>query len=149
MKQEFKQREIKFRAWDLKNEQWYEGGWSLSMDGLFWYDDNEREWPVAGNLVIVQFTGRTDITPPWEMEPRKGANDLYEGDIVLAWTSRYPNSKTRGVIVWNDHAQAFQLRYENCFNGHANEFLHKYHFFERIGNIFQNPNLLNHGNTNT
>lgn len=84
------------------------------------------------DAVWMQYTGRTDI----------GAGEIYEGDIVRGWVSRYPDSKTTGVVKYNDHAQAFQLRYENCFGGHANEFMHHYHFFERIGNIYEHSNLL-------
>lgn len=95
-----------------------------------------------GDTTPMQFTGRTDITPSWEDEIRPGAKELYEGDIVRGWVSRYPYSKTTGEIIYNEHAQAFQLKYRNAFNGHATEFLHRYHFFEVIGNIFEHRHLL-------
>jgi hypothetical protein len=131
-------REIKFRAWHTEANKM-----------LFIGDDSGTTHPLdcavyAKNqpVILMQYTGRTDITPPWEDSPRPGSKQLYEGDIVKAWVSRYPDSKTTGWIEYNEHAQAFQLRYENCFNGHANEFLHRYHFFEVIGNIYEHPDLL-------
>lgn len=103
--------------------------------------DTGEDFIWFDNCEIMQFTGRTDITPPWENTPRLGSIELYEGDICDAWVSRNPEKKTRGFVVWNDSAQAFQFRYENIIGGRANEFLHQYHFFKMVGNVYQNPKL--------
>lgn len=139
-------REIKYRAFDKKGDGMFynvQDGISFDDGSRYTFDqflnpkeDDIHEW------VIMQFTGRTDKTPPWADKPVEGSIDLYEGDIVEGWVSRWPDKKTRGWIEYNNHAQAFQLRYENCFNGHVNEFLHQYHFFDKIGNIYEHPHLL-------
>jgi hypothetical protein len=106
--------------------------------------DAQSEWVVPDAKIkgeVMQYTGRTDLTPPWEDTPRPDSVKLYEGDIVDAWVSRYPDSRIRGHIIWNDHAQAFQLRYATIVGGAAADFLHNWHFFKVIGNIHANPEL--------
>jgi uncharacterized phage protein (TIGR01671 family) len=143
------QRVIKFRAWDIKFQEIVEVSelqWSERLGKLYpsrlkgkvgvWYS------PFDDQCILMQSVGRTDLTPPWEDIPREGSKDLYEGDVVEAWVSRYPDSKIKGSIEYNPHAQAFQLRYENAFGGHANEFLHRYHFFNILGNLHQHKHLI-------
>jgi hypothetical protein len=137
-------REIKFRAWD--------GNKMLPVTAL--YPMMRPNTGIACRVAdgtadqiifaeaILQYTGRTDLTPSWEDTPRPGSVELYEGDIVDAWVSRYPNDKIRGWIIYNDAAQAFQLRYLGAFGNAPSDFLHKWHFFKRLGNIYENKNLL-------
>lgn len=93
------------------------------------------------DAVWMQFTGKMTKTGGWETEPDKDAIEIYEGDIVECWTSRFPDHKVRGVVVYNEDAQAFQVCYRSI-GGYANDFMHRWHFFEVIGNIHQNKNLL-------
>ena len=63
----------KFRAWLINENKWLSSGFSISMDGLFWYDDNDEEWPVEGNIILSQFIGRLDCE----------CKEIFEGDIVV------------------------------------------------------------------
>ena len=72
----------------------------------------------------------------------KNGKEIYEGDIVDAWVSRWPDSKTRGVVVWNTHCGAFQIQYEGAFGNNPTDFIHNWHFFEVIGNIYEHPHLI-------
>lgn len=124
-------RQIRFRAWDAHNKEMINPYCELKENNHFWGEDMTNTHYISP-VAVMQFIGITDIN----------GKEIFEGDIVKGWTSRYPDSKTSGWIEYNIHAQAFQLRYQNCFNGHSNEFTHRYHFFEVIGNIYESPELL-------
>lgn len=134
-------REIKFRAWNPEIKRMSKPfGLGHVLD--FTNDEGLGYVKTATVEVIMQFTGRTDITPPWEDTLREGSKELFEGDVVDAWVSRWPDRKTRGWIIYNKSAQAFQLRYKGAFGNYPSEFLHNYHFFEILGDIYQNESLI-------
>ena len=64
-------RVIKFRLWDVENKEYFTEGFSVSMDGLFWYDDNGFGCRITPETYILeQFTGLHD----------KNGVECYEGD---------------------------------------------------------------------
>lgn len=131
MKQEFKQREIKFRAWDKGENKWllhYDslGGFSLMGECVLF-----GEWAAAlprmerwDDVVIMQFTGLHD----------KNRKEIYEYDVDSH--GRYIEYRDGAFHVVQSNGQTF-------------DYLSHMKHIEIAGNIFQNPNLLNHGNTNT
>ncbi len=122
-------REIRFRAWDNKNQRmYYDVGifpnqcktpMSISSDGLFYHPLHSQ----FGKL--MQYTGLKD----------KNGKEIYEGDII---------ENTSGVITIDVKCEVFfrdygwHLRKDNGY-----EFLA--FGLERcviIGNIYENPELL-------
>lgn len=135
-------KEIKFRAWDIQNERmvfdpdrfepsYLEEEKSVSP-WVFYETWQDREDGIRRSCHVMMFTGLKD----------KNGKEIYECDIITAWVSRFPDSKTPGVVCWNNHVAAFQLQYEGAFNNFPTDFLHKWHHFEILGNIYEHPELL-------
>ncbi len=114
-------REIKFRAWDTVNKIWcYSFDMSFIGDG----DCLFRE-----NLIPVQYTGLHD----------KNGKEIYEGDIV-SWLHRSEmgegDNQDSMTVKWEEgeddwgryRMEGFRIPYVEC---------------EVIGNIYENPELLN------
>lgn len=143
-------KEIKFRAWDGKKMYYHfppdkndhavywttigPVGWNvsrISADGL--HNKNEIIFgSTRDNSDLMQFIGLNDINN----------NQIFEGDIIKYWVSRYPENKSIGYVDYNDHCAAFQVRYKNIEDHYVSDFIHKFHFFEVIGNIYQHKHLL-------
>ena len=106
-------REIKFRAWD-KRFNWFDFG---GGDLLLRINSEDFSDPQ-------QFTGLID----------KNGKEIYEGDIVYNEADKYNYQ-----IIWNEREARFTL-------GEDSGPLSTYvlgTFWEVIGNIFENPELLN------
>ena|SRR3990167_7107696 len=126
-------REIKFRAWD-KKQSIMSGGFSL-IDCSDGYVDTEAI--KLEDCELMQFTGLKD----------KNGKECFEGDIVRRvydFTRAKKAKETIDQIVYRDDFGAF------CFNSktkisegwsrmHSG---HSLYWWEIIGNIYQNPELL-------
>jgi len=133
-------REIKFRAWDKKQEfmeinglymSFLNGG--LKVDGSAYYLSNG--W-VEGNInkeikgmeniepdvILMQYTGLKD----------KNGKEIYEGDIIRTLDL----GNTPGEVVWRQEVCAFELMInEKVYT------IDDVTKFEIIGNIYENPEL--------
>jgi len=140
-------REIKFRAWDKKRELMHdlvrsdkpikalEQDYELSIWGDGWEligitalgktiicgqaPDTGRD-----DGILMQYTGLTD----------KNGKEIYEGDIVAVDGINYP-------VVWSDTFASWQIAQ---FNGHW-QLYEENQTAEIIGNIYEDPNLINEG----
>jgi len=129
-------REIKFRAWDRKDEEWVyvtltTGEAEYEFEGSFNWHDLEP-WQ--------QFTGLTD----------KNGKEIYEGDFIeidggkeqaakdTAWSSQY-----RAAVEWEEGGARYCLdrtiRGIDC-GGHDLSFLVPK--LSIIGNVYETPELL-------
>jgi hypothetical protein len=135
--------EIKFRVWDKEEGMWLDitrVGFMPIGDGKgneLWYvqaiDENEKEidppyFPEQGEIDIVWYTGFNDV---------KGV-EIYKGDIVLleAYDSFTPYEVTQ-----ND----FNLVYELDSHLGGGKLHDIYHHCRVIGNIYENPELMEEG----
>ena len=133
-------REIKFRAWDKKNNR-FENIPDCTVAGgkILRLSDN------IGQFVWQQFTGFKD----------KNDKEIYEGDILEIIYINTPNGftppgiekkiiKVYGEVVFD--FSCFNLKYKNTENN-KNRYVSLDSCFknpkEIIGNIFENPNLIN------
>lgn len=129
-------REIKFRAWDKEKKKMIVepplrnsyGKWIVE------YEDVIKE-----NIELMQFTGLLD----------KNGKEIYEGDVLSPTREhkfKQPPIGLKCVVVWDEHYLTFSNLKDNVGDG---EYLlcesTKKHW-EVIGNIYENPELLN---TNT
>lgn len=154
-------REIKFRAWDTKNKKWLgkvpsleylldDEGAGISHhdyseeDAVFFYPSNPLGPDFEGRIIYQQFTGSSD----------KHGREIYEGDIL------------ERIYDVSCFKMSDETTLKGCIPG--NFFIEKQHFSEVewhvigfdlgglakigwsqkdsprvVGNIFENPELLN------
>jgi uncharacterized phage protein (TIGR01671 family) len=120
-------REIKFRAWDKETGLWYGNyGEPFTLKdamGKMWHTGLDR-------LEFMQYTGLKD----------KKGKEIYEGDIVRIGSL---DGEPLGEIEWISDQAQYEIRDNDKyqFGGeHVNELHTRY--FEVIGNIHENPELL-------
>lgn len=136
-------REVKFRAWDKVNEMWLkitgfethvlDDGKTASINkglgGMFHDGDYigtfQKHAGEQNNVTLIQYTGLKD-----DVNDR----EIYEGDIMRAYNR-----------LWEQHV-TLKVHYLNgCFmfgNYNAHGFFKEHQNIEVIGNIFENPELL-------
>jgi len=112
-------REIKYRIWDKKYEEYIEDSdfvWSLTRKGKI-YDSRNDEWSVVGERYIVEFfTG---------LKNSKGV-DIFEGDIIQWGSIALKVYCDKGSFMAGDHYLG-----RICL------------LSEIIGNVHQHPELIN------
>lgn len=116
-------REIKFRAWDGEKMFFYPKWSTLHSKFVLYFSeqiDYVDESDNDNSVVLMQYTGLKD---------NKG-KDVFEGDITDV-----------GVVVWHDEYLGFFLEGEFIEGNYKP--LYDNVFVEVIGNIYENPELLN------
>ena len=130
---------IKFRAWGkykkkMHLDENYNKTWEIIYRppyiGLVAYEIGLKENEEADELVLMQFTGLTDVN----------GKEIYEGDII-----KY-DEKYIAVVIWENGG--FVLKY---IDGVDNRLSSSWYdpmdskITEVIGNVWENPNLLKGG----
>ena len=124
-------REFKFRVWSKYTRKMFDEGYYLSIDGGLFQNDC-LDYKNKESFEIMQYTGSKD----------KNGKEIYEGDIV-AVSEEYGGHAYKPLVV-DFKACCFVLRKANYladFNP-----MYNYDFtqvYEIIGNIYENPELLN------
>ena len=134
-------REIKFRAWGGKNMDYFDlPDLAKHSEGDWWYDNDP----------VMQYTGLKD----------KNGKEIYEGDVVSISKRRVSDGAARmprpgqygevkiGVVRYNNDLAAFRVKTDNYHidNGISDSMKFSQSWvqdLEVIGNIYENPELLN------
>jgi uncharacterized phage protein (TIGR01671 family) len=131
-------REIKFRAWDSRTNEWllgYErpnlGGFSLVGEVMMFgeYEKMLASFPLKelDKLIIMQYT---------ELKDRNG-KEIYEGDMVRTNNNVImPVTFEYGSFIVKGNDIRFAERTDDLYYAVQME-------IEVIGNIYENPELLN------
>ena len=114
-------RQIKLRAWD-------------GSEMIYPYGKGFNNILTNGNIldrfsIVMQYTGLKD----------KNGKEIYEGDILSKWYSR--DLSGNDIIKWNEEVE---FETANEWAGFNITFLDK---CEIIGNIYEQPHLINEKNT--
>lgn len=130
-------REIKFKAWDKKNKKFWDSNtfsqgtyWSISNEGFV--DATEKNvCRESYDFELLQFTGLKD----------KNGKEIYEGDIMLA----EGNTNIYFLVEYGDDTdkENFGFTLSSLMrNKIIYGFCRDVERYEVIGNIYENPELL-------
>ena len=124
-------REIKFRAWHKDLKKMFKIGQITLEKGTWNFEPNDRDFigmsiPSQPSFVLMQYTGLHD----------KNGKEIYEGDILKVY---YKGMSGVGYVEYdNDYCE-----YKIIINTDKDYFsLWKSIDLEKIGNIYDNPELL-------
>jgi len=116
-------REIKFRSWDKERKEMLSPEMIIHLEGNMTRSLQEQ----SPFLIIMQYTGLKD----------KNGVEIYEGDIVKVNVD--DNEYKIHKIIFDNNYCRFMFIPESYF------LIQKHHssHYEVIGNIYENPELLN------
>ena len=133
-------REIKFRAWIKEGRQLNEDVFSIHGDGSvsviseYTIDGEHRERELvsypANAIEIMQFTGIKD----------KNSKEIYEGDVVKWIITRGIIEGGTSKVVYCPETMCFALQDKGVMSVWGMDEVIE---LEIIGNIYENPELLN------
>ncbi|HFI0694741.1 TPA: YopX family protein [Streptococcus suis] len=116
----------KFRAYNPATNEWYKPEEVFVSDGNIYLDDDDFYELIQNNdVTLMQSTGKMDST---------GKVEVYVGDILY-----YPDQDedNYGIIKFDEDKLAFVLD-----NGYERFVYGDYGMGKVIGNIYENPELL-------
>ena len=115
---------IKFRAWDKKNKRMIDG-WDLEYLNEVFESKKDGIFVIGDDLEVMQLTGLLD----------KNGVDIFESDFL--------KDNLGQIMQVRFEDCKFRLMFKNSFGAWVNERdHHDAHTMEVIGNVFQNPELL-------
>ena len=121
----------KFRAWDVLARKMIRELLLISyvrneIIGKYENGSNSNPLKIREEVILMQSTGLFD----------KNGKEIFENDIVRFHT---PQLSTIGVVEFDKNEACFKVR--NDFGGHHVTMFHV-RYFEVIGCVYQNPELL-------
>lgn len=129
-------REIKFRAWHKYLKKMFKIGQITLEEGTWNFEPNDRGFigmsiPYQTSFVLMQYTGLHD----------KNGKEIYEGDIVYCQT-KYGKAKALIEFIDGKFVAYWNSAITHPQNGHHIACYDINKKFEVIGNVFENPELL-------
>lgn len=116
------QRELKFRIWDKRNLQWATDFYIIPETGKLWCENAAF---IPDDFVIMQYTNLKD-----------GNNkELYEGDLIDY--KDYMFLESPYLVEFHNGFFGIKHKIDNTIYPIDPEY-----YFEIIGNVFENPELL-------
>ena len=130
-------REIRFRAKRVDNNpRWVEGYYAFN--GTHWIEYKSIERPGFWEVnridpeTLGQFTGLYD----------KNGMRIFEGDIIAQHIDGWEHPPIIRTVFWSDEACSYKVSSPLFTWGKAIDAISKYDTIEVIGNIYDNPELL-------
>lgn len=118
----------KFRVWCKNRKEWERDVCYIQQDGLLYQRSkgSERLIPILPkNHVVMQSTGLKD----------KNGVEIFEGDIFAEGFGRY-------VVTWEAKGARWALKYIHDFEDAFHLGIRNSKEMTLIGNIYENPDLL-------
>ena len=136
------QKEIKLKAWDKIHQRMitedeitaiYPKSKTIEILGirgtLCYVDYIQMRKKFESDVILLQFTGLHD----------KKGKEIYEGDICIVSLSYFDIKNEKSVVIFHNGAFQFQYGCERFFSKPYDA----WDEVEVIGNIYENPELLN------
>lgn len=128
-------REIKFRAWLIKDKR-IVGVKEMRLGRGGWVKPDEKKdsWWHTGTFNLMQFTGLKD----------KDGKEIYEGDI-LTTTELFPNDNAYWEVFWGEMTERGASMWGWMTRTNTGVYMLDNSVRENgkvIGNIYENPELL-------